>query len=50
MRVQCDEALRRGEPVLTLTASEGAIYHRFGYGLATLEADISLSTARAAFQ
>jgi predicted acetyltransferase len=30
-----DDAHRRGEPLAVLWASEGNIYHRFGYGLAT---------------
>ena len=30
-----DQALDRGEPIAGLTASEGGIYRRFGYGVAT---------------
>ena len=30
-----DQALDRGEPIAGLTASEGTIYRRFGYGVAT---------------
>ncbi|HYZ99249.1 MAG TPA: GNAT family N-acetyltransferase [Acidimicrobiales bacterium] len=30
-----DQALERGEPIAGLTASEGGIYRRFGYGVAT---------------
>jgi predicted acetyltransferase len=32
-----DQAVERGEPVSILHASEGAIYPRFGFGLATLQ-------------
>lgn len=33
-----DDARDRGEPIAALTASEGGIYGRFGYGVATWEA------------
>ena len=36
MRWLLDQAVERGEPVAVLFASEGAIYPRFGFGLATL--------------
>ena len=36
MRWLLDQAVERGEPVAVLHASEGAIYPRFGFGLATL--------------
>jgi predicted acetyltransferase len=36
MRRQVDDVRARGEPVAVLWASEGAIYQRFGYGLATM--------------
>jgi predicted acetyltransferase len=35
MQYQLDDVAARGEPVAVLTASEGGIYDRFGYGLAT---------------
>jgi predicted acetyltransferase len=35
MEHQLDDVAERGEPVAVLTASEGAIYERFGYGIAT---------------
>jgi predicted acetyltransferase len=45
MRTMIDDCHRRGEPIAMLWAAEGAIYQRFGYGLATycvnLEADTS---------
>jgi predicted acetyltransferase len=37
MRWLLDQAAERGEPVAVLHASEGAIYPRFGFGLATLQ-------------
>ena len=37
MRWLLDQAAERGEPVAILHASEGAIYPRFGFGLATLQ-------------
>ena len=49
MRKLLDEAHGRGEAVAVLTASEGGIYGRFGYGLASLQASVDLSTAHAAF-
>lgn len=42
MRRQLADAHERGEPIATLFAAEGAIYPRFGYGLATLAGDIEL--------
>jgi predicted acetyltransferase len=46
---QLEDVVARGEPVAILWASEGAIYQRFGYGLATLAGEFTLDTARAAF-
>ncbi len=43
------EELRGREPVSALWASEGAIYGRFGYGVATLSARVRISTAHGAF-
>lgn len=42
MRRQLADAHERGEPLATLFAAEGAIYPRFGYGLASLAGDIEL--------
>ena len=39
-----------GEPLAILWASEGSIYQRFGYGLATLTATIELDRERAALR
>ena len=35
MRAQLDQIHERGEPLAALTASESAIYERFGFGIAT---------------
>jgi predicted acetyltransferase len=37
-----DDAVERGEPVAMLTASEGAIYQRFGFGVSTRAAAVEL--------
>ena len=42
MRKQLADAHERGEPIAMLFASEGGIYSRFGYGLASLAGDIEL--------
>lgn len=49
MRAQLDDARTRGEPVEVLHASEGGIYGRYGYGLATFGLSFEIETARAAF-
>ncbi len=40
MRRMFEDCRQRGEPVAALWASEGAIYQRFGYGLATYSVQI----------
>jgi predicted acetyltransferase len=45
-----DDARRRGEPVAVLTASEAAIYHRFGFGQASTASSFSIDVQRAAFR
>ena len=47
MRRQLAEIRGRGEPLAILTASEGSIYQRYGYGLATLNASIDIERERA---
>jgi predicted acetyltransferase len=42
MRRQLAQAHERGEPLALLYATEGAIYRRFGYGLASLAGEIEL--------
>jgi predicted acetyltransferase len=42
MRAQLDDVHARGEPVAFLWASEGTIYGRFGYGVASLGGSIEL--------
>jgi predicted acetyltransferase len=49
MRQQLDDAAARGESTAALTASEGTIYRRFGYGVATLHASFSLDRRHSAF-
>ena len=49
MRRQLDDARRRGEVASVLFASEGGIYGRFGYGLATFGLSFRVETARSAF-
>jgi predicted acetyltransferase len=43
-----DQTLDRGEPIAGLTASEGTIYRRFGYGVATRFHSLSIDRPRAA--
>lgn len=50
MRLELATVRARGEPLAILWASEGAIYQRFGYGLASFVASIELARARSAFR
>lgn len=50
MRAQLDDVHERGEPVAYLWASEGTIYSRFGYGVASLSGGIDLPRNRSAFR
>ena len=45
-----DEALRRGEPIAALWASEGRIYQRFGYGLAATRLSIEMDAREVALR
>ena len=49
MRAQLDDVHERGEPVAYLWASEDQIYTRFGYGRASLQGEIDLPRAHAAY-
>lgn len=49
MRRQLDDVHDRGEPVAGLWASEGSIYQRFGYGLASLAGAAEIDRARTSF-
>lgn len=49
MRRYLDEAHRRAQPISALFASEAPIYGRFGYGMAQLNAHVSLLRHRNAF-
>ncbi|MFE9681675.1 GNAT family N-acetyltransferase [Streptomyces sp. NPDC006285] len=46
MRRQLDDVRSWGEPLAVLTASEPAIYGRFGYGIATQQLRAEIDTAR----
>lgn len=46
LRWQLDDTRRRGEPLAALTASEPAIYGRFGYGVATHWMSVDIDTDR----
>jgi predicted acetyltransferase len=50
MRMQLDDVHERGEPLAALWASEGSIYQRFGYGLASLKASVRLDRHRNAYR
>src|SRR5919106_1680121 len=45
-----DDARRRGEPIAILTASEAAIYQRFGFGQASTTTSFTLERAVAEFR
>ncbi|MFJ4562539.1 GNAT family N-acetyltransferase [Streptomyces caelestis] len=46
MRRQLDDVRAWGEPLAVLTASEPAIYGRFGYGTATFQLNAEIDTSR----
>src|SRR5262249_10103906 len=46
MQHQLEQAVQRGEPLAVLTASEAAIYGRFGYGAATFRGELSIDPRR----
>jgi predicted acetyltransferase len=50
MERQLRDVREAGEPVAILWASEGPIYQRFGYGLATLSGTVELPRTRSAFR
>ena len=49
MRRHLEEAHRAGQPLAALFASEGSIYSRFGYSIASLAAEIEIDRAHTAF-
>ena len=49
MRRQLDDVSQGGEPVAVLWASEGAIYQRFGYGMAARDGFFEVATTRTAY-
>lgn len=50
MRRQLADIHERGEPLAMLWASEGSIYRRYGYGLATIQGEIDILRDRATFR
>ncbi|MYW65718.1 GNAT family N-acetyltransferase [Streptomyces sp. SID8379] len=46
MRRQLDDVRAWGEPLAVLTASEPAIYGRFGYGIATRQLSLTIDSSR----
>jgi predicted acetyltransferase len=50
MLKQLEDVHARGEPLAVLWASEGNIYQRFGYGIATMYSKIDLDRDRAQFR
>jgi predicted acetyltransferase len=48
-RTQLDDAAERGEPLAMLYASEGGIYRRFGYGIATSSIGVTVESRYSAF-
>jgi predicted acetyltransferase len=50
MRHQLDDVHRRSEPLAALWASEGTIYERFGYAIATLQGGTDIERNRARFR
>lgn len=49
MTRQLEDVHARGEPIAALWASEETIYGRFGYGMASLQGEITLGREHAAF-
>src|SRR4051812_20039602 len=49
MQHQLADVAARGEAIAVLTASEGAIYSRFGYGVGTFDVTIRIATNGVAF-
>jgi predicted acetyltransferase len=45
-----EDCRARGEPVAILTASEAAIYQRFGYGLASVKVNLEVARSHAGFE
>jgi predicted acetyltransferase len=49
MRLMIDDCHHRGEPLATLWAAEGAIYQRFGFGLATVSMNLEAESTSVGF-
>lgn len=50
MRAQLDAVRARGEPLAVLWASEGGIYQRFGYGLASIRTRMAIERDRSDYR
>jgi predicted acetyltransferase len=50
MRAQLDDAHERGEPLAALWASEGGIYGRYGFGVASLQGSFDIERNHAALR
>jgi predicted acetyltransferase len=50
MRAQLDDVAARGEPLVSLRASEARIYGRFGYGVATRGRQVRVTARRTPFR
>ncbi|MEZ4298229.1 MAG: GNAT family N-acetyltransferase [Polyangiaceae bacterium] len=50
MRLHIDQAHENGLPTAALWATEGSIYGRFGYGIASVSAQVSIDTRYSAFK
>jgi predicted acetyltransferase len=50
IRLLVEDAAERGEPAAVLTASEGNIYNRFGFGIATYHLSVKLDRAYVQFR
>ncbi len=50
MRAQLEDIRERGEPIAALWASEEVIYRRYGYGMASLSAEMSLPSGYASLR
>jgi predicted acetyltransferase len=48
-QVQLDDAVEHGEPLAMLYASEGGIYRRFGYGIATSSMSVTVDSRHSEF-
>jgi predicted acetyltransferase len=50
MRLLLEDARQHGDPVAILWASQGSIYQRFGYGIATVRGEFDILQSRAVYR